>query len=85
MIMETWSFYAFSFSIIALILLVIFVVITKRYDWQTTLKLSKFGVVIMLIIGLVSLADLLSKDWSIPECRDERGELIEENPKCRFP
>ena len=85
MVIEAWPFYTLHFSLIALVLLLVLVVIAKRYVWRKVLKLSKVGVVITLLIGVVSIADLFNKDWSIPECRDESGKLIEENPKCRFP
>jgi len=85
MVIEAWSFYTFPISFIVLVILVVLVVIAKRYDWRKALRLSKVGVLITLLIGVVSLADLFNKDWSIPECRDESGKLIKENPKCRFP
>lgn len=85
MAIETWSFYTLHYSLIALVLLLVLVVIAKRYGWRKALRLSKVGVVITLLISVVSLADLFNKDWSIPECRDESGKLIEENPKCSFP
>ena len=85
MVIETWSFYALQFLLISLVVLLVLVVIAKRYGWRKALRLSKVGVVITLLIGVVSIADLSNKDWSIAECRDESGKLIEENPKCRFP
>jgi len=84
MVIEAWPFYALHFSLIALVVLLVLVVIAKRYGWQKALKLCKVGVVITVLIGVVSLADLFGRDWSIPEFRDEGGKLIEENPKCRF-
>lgn len=51
--------------------------IRKRWAYRVFI-----ACVLLAGLGIVKFA---SYDWSIPECRDSDGNLIKENPRCKFP
>jgi len=43
------------------------------------------GILFCLILSSVAFFEFSGRDWSIPECRDQNGNLMLENQRCQFP
>jgi len=90
--MDNWSLNSAEFWLLALAVILVVVAITllliivaNLYKWPGVKRAGVVGLILCLIISIVPAVKLYKRDWSIPECRDENGELKRENPKCQYP
>lgn len=45
----------------------------------------KMGLIICFLTSGICFGFLANLNWTIPECYNAQGSLIEHNPKCQFP
>ena len=79
-----FSLVAVGVLLFALAIMVMVIIVSVIYKWPRAKRVGVVGLLLCMLFITVPLYNLYQRDWTIPECRDENGELKQENPKCRF-
>ncbi|WP_145980272.1 hypothetical protein [Reinekea forsetii] len=80
-----WSIFIFFIGSLGFFALLIKIIIDKVIRGKNIKKVSIGGILFFLILSSVAFFELSGRDWSIPECRDQNGNLMLENQRCQFP
>lgn len=83
--MNSWPFYTLEVLLCGLVIFLIVLAVAFYFKWSKVKKIGTVGVIACVLMSVVPFIDLYNRDWSIPECRDESGNLLSENPNCKFP
>lgn len=79
------SLYILSFCIISIVICLACIILGRVLAKTQVKKAGAIGTLAMLFISMIPVVDLAKQDWRIPECRDESGNIIDNDDKCIFP
>ena len=79
-----FSLAAVGVLLFALATTLMVIIVAVIYKSPRAKRVGVVGLLLCMLFITVPLYNLYQLDWTIPECRDENGELKHENPKCQF-
>ena len=79
-----FSLVAVGVLLFVLAIMVMVIIVSVIFKLPIAKRVGVVGLLLCMLFITVPLYNLYQRDWTIPECRDENGELKRENPKCQF-
>lgn len=81
----SWPYFFAATGMVGIIFFAIRLLVNLTFRKVKPTKANIVGIVASGLIFTTASFAFLNQDWSIPECYDESGKLIEDNPKCQYP